>query len=119
MGLLGSLSVAFILGITLTTLISYDPAKHTGLQTGFLVAHILVAVGVVIGGIARLVLALKWHSLQLFSLLGLVSSLAAFVSGGIAAGNGNNVAVFVMALCFLISFVLYGYSLLTIRHLES
>ncbi|MDB5161227.1 MAG: hypothetical protein JWO96_607 [Candidatus Saccharibacteria bacterium] len=110
-GLMAALAVQFVLGVALTTLISYSPDKHSGVQTTFLVLHIIVAIGILIGVTIRLVLAVRWHSLQIPSAIGLLASLGAFVCGVIATKSGNDVAVFLMAIGFIIAFAAYGYSL--------
>ena len=110
-GLMAALVVEFILGVTLTTLINYDPNKHSAVQTTFLVLHIIVAIGILIGAITRFVFSIRSHTLQGASTVGLISVLVAFAGGGVAAGNGNNLAVFLMALGFVIAFISYGYSI--------
>ncbi len=114
-GLLASLTIVFILGVILTTVISYDPNKHSSVQTGFLIAHAVIAVSILIGGMVRFILSIMWHSLRMLSLLALLSSVAAFVSGDIAARTGNSTAVLIMAIGFILSFILYGYNLWYIK----
>jgi hypothetical protein len=111
MGLMTALAVEFILGITLTSLINYQPNKHSTVQNVFLVLHIIVALGILIGSIMRTVFAYKWKWLRVPSTIGLVSVLGALFAGSSAANNANNVGVFLMALFFLIAFAVYGYSM--------
>jgi hypothetical protein len=110
-GLMAGLAVQFVLGVSLTTLVNYNPDKHSTAQTALLVLHIIVAIGILIGVTVRFVLAMRWHSLQIPSAIGLLASLAAFACGVVATKNGNAVAVFLMAIGFLIAFAAYGYSL--------
>jgi hypothetical protein len=110
-GLMGLLVAQFILGTSLTTFINYTPHKHSAAQTVFLVLHIIVAVGLLAQAIIRLVQALRWNILLIPAMTGFIGVIMAMVSGGIAAGDGNSVAVFMMALGFIIAFVSYGYSL--------
>lgn len=111
MGLMAALAIEFILGITLTTLINYQPHKHSTVQNVFLVLHIIVALGILIGSIARVALAYKWRWLRVPSTIGVVSVLGALFAGSTAANSGNDVGVFLMALFFLFAFAVYGYSM--------
>ncbi len=114
-GLIISLAIEFILGVILTTLVNYDSSKHSAAQTGFLVAHVVVAVGIIVGAIIQTVMSIKWHALRAASSIGLLSSVGAFASGEAAAKNGSDIAVFVMAMCFITAFICYGYSLLALK----
>lgn len=109
-GLMGALILDAILGIALSTLINFDPSKHSAVQDIFLGLHMVIAVGIIIGGIVQLVVSIRTHMLRLSITIGFLSSLVAFVAGGISADKGNNVAVFVMAVCFIIALAAYGYS---------
>lgn len=110
-GIMAFLVIEFVLGITLTTLIGYNQNKHSGVQTGFLIAHIVVGIGLLLGAIARLVVSIREKYLVVPSIVGLLSIVAAFVSGIIAANNSSGIAVFFMALFFVVAFVAYGSSL--------
>ncbi|HSW74927.1 MAG TPA: hypothetical protein VLG16_03585 [Candidatus Saccharimonadales bacterium] len=114
-GLLVSLGIEFALGIVLTTILHYDPSKHSALQMLVLFLHIFVGVGILAGGIVRLVTAVKQQSLRIAAATGILSTCGAFGSGDVAAKAGNGLAVFVMAACFFVAFVAYGYSLLAVR----
>ena len=105
------LVLEFILGITLTTIINYDPNKHSAVQTDFLIAHVVIGVGLLAGAIARLVVAIRTKFLLAPSVIGLGSIIAAFAAGVVAANSGSGIAVFLMALFFLAAFISYGYSL--------
>jgi uncharacterized protein YacL len=115
MGLMAALAIEFILGITLTTLINYQPNKHSTVQNVFLVLHIIVALGILIGSIVRVILAYKWRWLRVPSAVGILSVLGALFAGSAAANSGNNVGVFLMALFFLFAFAVYGYSIGEVR----
>jgi len=106
-GLLVSLTIAYILGVILTTVVNYDPSKHSTLQSTFLIAHIVVALGVLIGAIIRFVLSLRWKSLRVLSGIGHVSVVGCFGSGDEASKNGSNIAVLFMALFFIIAVICY------------
>lgn len=109
-GLTVLLSVQFILGIILTTLINYDPHKSSAAQTTFLVLHIIVAAGLFAGSVFRLITSIRWDYLQIHSFVGLLAIVGALISGGIAAANGSGVAVFLMALGIMVAFGAYGNS---------
>jgi hypothetical protein len=115
MGLMAALAVEFILGITLTTLINYQPNKHSTVQNVFLVLHIIVALGLLIGSIVRVVLAYRWQWLRIPSAVGFLSILGALIAGSSAANSDSNVGVFLMALFFLIAFAAFGYSMGTVN----
>lgn len=112
------LSLQFILGVTLTTLINYDPNKHSGIQTAFLVLHIAVALGLLAVSIARVITSIKWHYLVISSVIGFLSIVDAMISGSIAASNGSDIAVFLMSMGFLAAFAAYGYSMGQISRLS-
>jgi hypothetical protein len=111
MGLMAALAIEFVLGITLASLINYQPNKHSTVQNIFLGLHIVVALGILIGGVIRVILAYRWRWLRLPSIIGLLSILGALFAGSAAANSGSNVGVFLMALFFLIAFASYGYSM--------
>ena len=110
-GVMAFLVLEFVLGITLTTIINYNPNNHSAVQTGFVIAHIIVGVGLLAGAIARLAVSLRTKFLQIPSIIGFGSVIAAFAAGVVAANSGSGVAVFLMALFFLVAFISYGYSL--------
>ncbi len=114
-GLVIALGIEFILGVILTTLVSYDSSKHSAVQTGFLVAHVVVAIGIIVGAIIQVVMSIKWRTLRAAASIGLLGAVGAFGSGEAAVKNGSNVAVFVMAMCFIVAFICYGYSLLALK----
>lgn len=110
LGLMGALMLDAILGIALTTVVNFDPSKHSTTQDVLLVLHILIAIAIIIGGIVQLVVSIRKQMLRLPITVGFVSSLLAFGAGGISADHSNNVAVFTMAVCFIIALAAYGYS---------
>jgi hypothetical protein len=113
-GLMASLVVVFILGVALTTVVNYQPGRHSVVQTSILVLHIVAAVGVLAQGITRLVFALRWNKLVAPSVAGLASILIALGAGAASTNSGNDWAVFIMALGFIAAFAAYGLSFLRI-----
>lgn len=113
--LLSALTIEFILGVCLTTVVDYDPSKHSTVQTAVLVSHIVVAIGLLVGAGMRLLLAVRWQALRMPAVVGLLSILVGFASGGAAADSGAALAVLLMALFFMIAFVAYGYSFFMLR----
>jgi hypothetical protein len=110
-----ALVLEFILGITLTWLVDFVPGKHGSMQASFLIAHIVIAVGLLIGGLARFVTSLRWHRLQLYSGVGLLCVIGAFASGSSAARDDSGTAVFLMNVFFLAALAAYTYSLSVVR----
>lgn len=108
-GLILAIAIEFTLGIILTTLIDYDASAPTTLQTAFLVAHIIVAIGITFGAVAQFITSLQTKVLVNVSSLGLLSVLGCLVTGSVAAQNGADIAVFGMAFCFLVAFMSYGF----------
>lgn len=114
-GLLAVLSVEYILGVALTTIISYDPAKPTTVQTIFLVSHIVLAIGILAGAIVQVVLALRRHRLLMLSTVGILSVVSCLISGSLAARGGSDIAVFLMAIFFFVAMLCYGRSLMVTK----
>jgi len=110
-GIFGMLSLQFILGVVLTTLIDYNPDKPSAVQVVFLVLHIIVAVGLLVSAVVRLVSSIKWGYQQTISAVGFLAIIDAMVAGIVAAANGDDVAVFMMALGFIVAFSAYGNSI--------
>lgn len=104
-----AIAVEFTLGIILTTLIDYDESTPNTLQTIFLTAHIIVAIGITFGATAQFISALQTKYLINASALGLLSVLGCLVAGSIAAQNGSEIAIFGMAFGFLLAFMSYGF----------
>jgi predicted Na+-dependent transporter len=113
-GLSVALIVEFLLGVALTTVINYNPDAQNTVQTVVLIAHIVVGVGIVIGAVAWLVTSMRQRVLRGLSVVGLLSVLGAFASGSASARTGSSVEVFVMAILFIVAFVIYGYSMVTV-----
>ncbi len=109
-GLMGNLVVVFILGVALSTVVNYQPDKHSVVQTTILILHIVAAIGVLAQGITRLVFAVRWKKLVGLSVVGLASIVIALISGSASAGTGDNWAVFIMAMGFIAAFAAYGMS---------
>lgn len=114
-GLMNALTVEFILGVLLTTVLAYDPTKPNALQTTILVLHIIVGIGIIIGSIMRLVMAIRWHLLLPQAIIGIIGAFAAFGSGMEAARSGDDIAVLFMALGFIVALLAYGHSLLSLQ----
>lgn len=112
-----ALVVEFFLGVFLTTVINFDPSKHDTVQTIFLIAHIVVGIGLVIGGSVRLVVSIRQRLLRVVSGIGLISMVGALVSGSEAARTGSSVAVLIMATLFMVALVSYGYSMVVVTRL--
>lgn len=108
--MMGLLSLQFILGVLLTTIIDYNPNKTTAVQTTFLILHIIVAAALFALSLVRVITGYKWHIAPTQALIGFVAIITALVSGGIAAANGNSVAVFLMAIGILVAFSSTGQS---------
>lgn len=109
----------FVLGVLLTTVVGYNPHKRTGVQTGILIAHALVGIGLVAGSLAHIFTSRKAQLLGVKPILGFVFIVGAFASGGVAASNGSNVAVLFMALFFVAAFVTYGLSYVKVKSARS
>jgi hypothetical protein len=110
-GLMIALFIEYLLGVTLSTVINYDPTKHSTVQSVFLVAHIAVAIGILIGAVFALVGSLREKALVAPSVIGLLAVLGSWGSGSEASSTGSSTATFVMAICFAIAIASYGYSL--------
>lgn len=117
-GLTALLSVQFILGVTLTTLVNYDPSKRNVPQTLFLSLHIAVAIALLIVAAIRFITSVRWHYLIVSSAVGILSIILSMIAGMIAASSGSGVAVFFMAMGFLAAFAAYGYSMGAISRLK-
>lgn len=104
------LLVEFILGVLLTTVINYQPHKHSVLQTTVLVAHIVVGLALIVASIAHAITSRSSHLLGLKPLKGVVFIVAAFIAGGLSADSGNSWAILIMALCFGAAITNYGLS---------
>ena len=108
--MMGLLSLQFILGVLLTTIIDYIPHKQTAVQVTFLVLHIIVAAALFALSLVRVITGYKWRIAPTHALIGFIAIITALVSGGIAAANGNSVAVFLMAIGILVAFSSTGQS---------
>jgi len=62
----------FILGVLLTTVINFQPHKHSALQTTVLVFHIIIGIALVAGSIAHAITSRKSHLLGLKPFKGIV-----------------------------------------------
>jgi hypothetical protein len=113
--LLVMLLAEFVLGVLLTTVISFDPTKHGVVQTVVLTAHILLGIGLLVGSFAHILTSRRSRLLGANPTLGFLLILGAFASGSVATNNGNNVAVLFMALCFGAAITVYGLSYITVK----
>lgn len=110
LGLNTALVAEFILGAGLTTFVNFSPGKPGITQAVFLIAHIVIGVGLLAGSTARLVMSLRRHRDQLLSALGLLSLAGAFACGGISSSDGSTAAAFLMACFFVAALIIYLYS---------
>lgn len=108
--LLRILMLEFVLGVLLTTVVAYDPTNPTTLQTSLLVTHMLVGAGLFVGSLIHVFASHDAHILGFKPLIGFACVLGAFITGGIAAGTGSDVAVLLMALFFGAAVAQYGIS---------
>jgi len=113
--LLIMLLTEFVLGTLLTTVIAYDPTKPSVVQTGFLVAHILIGTALLFGSFAHILTSRSAHLLGLKPIIGLLCIVGAFASGSAAAQNGSDIAVLAMTLLFGAAIVTYGLSYLAVK----
>lgn len=113
--LLIMLIAEFVLGTLLTTVIGYNPHKHSAVQTTILVAHIALGVGLMFGSFAHILTSRSSHLLGVKPVIGFLSIAGAFSSGVVAAKNGNNSAVLLMALFFGVGIVTYGLSFVAVK----
>jgi cytochrome c biogenesis protein CcdA len=109
------LLVEFILGVLLTTVIDFQPHKHSALQTIVLISHIIIGIALIAGSIAHAITSRKSHLLGLKPLKGIIFILTAFIAGGISVDNGNSWAVLVMALGFGAAITNYGLSYIKVK----
>lgn len=109
------LLVEFVLGVLLTTVINFQPDKHTALQTTVLALHIIIGLALVFGSIAHVITSRSSHLLGAKPLKGVIFIIAAFITGGIASDNGNSWAVLIMALCFGAAITNYGQSYIRVK----
>lgn len=114
LGLVSGLVINAVLGISLTTVIDFDSSKHGSWQTIVLGTHVIIAIGLILGGIVQLASTIRTRTLRTPSVIGLLGSIAAFVAGASSVDSGNDVAVFIMAVCFIIALCAYGYCLASI-----
>jgi uncharacterized membrane protein HdeD (DUF308 family) len=113
-GLLNALTLEFILGVILTTVVGYDPTKPNAFQTTILVLHIIIAIGIIIGSIMRIAMSIRWHTLLPQAVIGIIGVAVAFGSGMAAANDGNDIAVLLMSLGFITALLAYGHGLFTL-----
>ena len=113
--LIGVLSVQFILGVALTTVIAYDSSQTSLTQNITLWLHIFIGAYLLLISGLFLIKSIKRKQLVTESWLGLIAVLVAFGSGSIAAKDGNNWATLIMAVGFLVALLVYSLSLVTLR----
>ena len=113
--LLTMLSVEFTLGVLLGTIVPYMPHTVSTAHTIILDTHIGLGILLLSTATVRLVLACLWRGLRLRAVIGLLLVIGAFASGESSVHGGGDTAVFVMAICFLLAFLLYGQTLYTLK----
>jgi cytochrome b561 len=109
------LFVEFILGVLLTTVINFQPHKHSALQTTVLVFHIIIGIALIAGSIAHAITSRKSQLLGLKPYKGIVFIITAFIAGGLSVDNGNSLAVLIMALGFGAAITNYGLSYIKVK----
>lgn len=105
----------FILGVLLSTVINFEPHKHSAVQDAVLALHVIIGIGLVIGSVAHAITSRKSHFLGLKPVKGIVFIAAAFIAGGISTDNGNSWAALIMALSFGAAITNYGLSYIKVR----
>lgn len=113
--LLIALTIEFLLGVMLTTVVSYEPGSKSIAQSVILVLHVVLAAGILIGSIYRLIISIKHQSQLGSSLLGFLGILGAIASGLDASRTGSSTATFAMSVFFIIAFVAYGLGLVGVH----
>jgi hypothetical protein len=113
--LLVMLLAEFVLGTLLTTVIAYDPTSPNAVQTGFLVAHILIGVGLLFGSFAHILTSRSAHLLGPKPIIGFLCIIGAFAFGSAAARDGSDIAVLAMTLLFGAAIVTYGLSYVAVK----
>lgn len=114
--IIGVLAVQFVLGVTLTTVIDYNQDKPTVLQNIFLGAHFFLACYLLFISSRALMAAYRAKRSIPTAWVGLGGIIAAFASGGMAAQTGNDWAVLVMAISFIVSLLAYGAQYVQLKH---
>jgi uncharacterized membrane protein YgdD (TMEM256/DUF423 family) len=105
----------FILGVLLTTVINFQPHKHSALQTTVLIFHIIIGIVLIAGSIAHAITSRSSRLLGLKPIKGVLFIIAAFIAGGVSTDNGNSWAVLIMALCFGAAITNYGLSYIRVK----
>lgn len=113
--LVAVLTVQFILGVLLTTVIDYNADKATTVQNIVLGTHIFLGVYILVIASIRLTKAYQWKTLIKESWWGLGSVIVAFSAGSVASQNGNTWATLVMALGFVVALLSYGKALVSLN----
>jgi len=104
----------FVLGAVLMTVIGYSPNKHSGAQDVFLIAHVIVALALLVGSFAHILTSRHSRLLGPKPIMGFLCIVGALVSGSLAT-NGSNIATLLMALFFGAALVTYGLSYITVK----
>ena len=111
-GMLGGLSLQFLLGLALATVASYDASSHTGNRgafEGILLLHMLVALGLVAGSVALAVKARHLvPRLSGMAWAGLVAILISAAAGMARLSADSEWLTFLMGAGFIAAVGIYG-----------
>ena len=110
--LVAVLTLQFILGVLLTTVIEFEPDASSLSQKIVLIAHMFLGGYLLVIAAIRIIRSYQWKSLIAESWIGLFAIVVAFGAGSISAQNGNEWAALIMSLGFVVAFLAYGKSLL-------
>lgn len=105
----------FVIGTILTTVVGYEPHKQSGVQIGFLAAHVVVGIGLLVGSFVHMLTSRRAHLLGPKPLIGFLCIVGAFAAGGASVDSGSNTATLTMALFFAAALVTYGLSYLAVK----
>jgi hypothetical protein len=123
-GMLSGLSLQFVLGLALATVATYDSDTHVGnraLYQLFLLLHILVGLGLLVGSTALIVTArTRAPKLTGRAVVGLCAILVSVVTGLARMSINGEWLTFLMGAGFIVAISLYGQMLVEIlRHGDS
>lgn len=110
--LVAVLTLQFILGVLLTTVIEFEPDANSLSQKIILIAHMFLGGYLLVIAAIRIIRSYQWRLLIVESWVGLLAIIVAFGAGSISAQNGNEWATLIMSLGFVVAFLAYGRSLL-------
>jgi len=123
-GMLSGLSLQFVLGLALATIAAYDSDTHVGnraLYQLFLLLHILVGLGLLVGSTVLIVtVRARAPKLTGRAVIGLCAILVSVVTGLARMSVNGEWLTFLMGAGFIAALSLYGQMLVeALRHKES